>query len=377
MPSVDGADARNGLDWSVGICTVGQASTLAEQSIEPIGRSRHVADMPRSVCHLQTKGLKVSEYSFEGRVAVVTGAGRGIGRAHARLLAERGASVVVNDLGSSMEGNGSDVGPAQAAVDEIVAAGGTAVPETSDVSTPAGGQAIIDTALKEFGRVDIVVNNAGTVRWGGPPDVGADNIEHHLAVHTMGSFHTIRAAWPHMAAQGYGRIVNTTSVGMFGLPDNLGYATAKAAVVGMTRSLKVAGADHGITINLIAPNAMTRMGGAPDDGTPTSIESLEARPTADHMGPDLVSPIVAFLAHESCPVSGEIYVAGAGRFSRLFIASTHGYVHPDGQPTIEAVAENWATINDETGYYVPTDLFNWAASYMEHLSPSEPTTTAS
>ena len=120
-------------------------------------------------------------------------------------------------------------------------AGGTAIPETSDVSTVEGGQALIDAAVDAFGRIDIVVNNAGNIRWGGLPEADADNLESHLAVHVGGSFNTVRAAWPHMVAQEYGRIVMTTSTGMFGLVDNLGYATAKAAVIGMTRSLKVAG----------------------------------------------------------------------------------------------------------------------------------------
>jgi len=154
-----------------------------------------------------------------------------------------------------------------------------------------------------------------------------------------------------MVDQGYGRIVMTTSAGMFGLPKNLSYATAKGAVVGMTRSLKLAGATHGIKVNLIAPAAGTRMGG----------EGMEG------MEPELVAPMVAFLAHEDCPVSGEIYAAGAGRFARIFIASTVGYVHADGAPTIEDVAANWDAINDERGYYLPADLMSWSAAFTAHL----------
>ena len=169
-------------------------------------------------------------------------------------------------------------------------------------------------------------------------------------MHVGGSFNTTRAAWPHMVEQGYGRIVMTTSTGMFGLPKNLSYATAKAAVIGLTRSLTTAGAAHGIKVNLIAPAAFTRMAGQPSD----------ARRRRE-MSPDLVAPMVAFLAHEDCPVSGEIYAAGAGRFARIFIASTEGYVHPGPAPTIEDVAEHWATINDETGYYVPADLIDWSS----------------
>ena len=306
----------------------------------------------------------MSTYSFDGRVAVITGAGRGIGRAYAHLLAERGASVVVNDLGGTKEGEGIDPEPSQNVAGEIVEAGGKAIPETSDVSTVAGGQALIDTALDAYGRIDIVVNNAGNIRWAGLPEADADNLESHLAVHVGGSFNTVRAAWPHMVAQEYGRIVMTTSTGMFGLVDNLGYATAKAAVIGMTRSLKVAGAAQGIKINLIAPCADTRMASHPSDGLRTVRHS-----TPQQMEPEQVAPMVAFLAHEACDVSGEIYLAGGGRYARIFIAATPGFLPPLPEPaTIEDIAENWAAINDESGYYVPADLLDWSAHYMSHWS---------
>src|ERR1022692_4679377 len=169
----------------------------------------------------------MSRFNFDGRVAVVTGAGRGIGRAYAHLLGELGASVVVNDLGGTTEGTGADLAPAESVAREITDAGGTAIADGSDVSTVSGGKAAIDAAVNQFGRVDIVVNNAGNVIFGGLPDVDLDNIESHLAVHVKGSFNTTRAAWPHMLAQNYGRVVLTTSTGMFGLSDNLGYAIAK------------------------------------------------------------------------------------------------------------------------------------------------------
>jgi NAD(P)-dependent dehydrogenase (short-subunit alcohol dehydrogenase family) len=307
----------------------------------------------------------VGDFSFEGRVAIVTGAGRGIGRAYAMLLADRGASVVVNDVGGSMGGVGTDTGVASAVADEIVAAGGVALANGDSVAEVDGGQALIDAALSRFGRLDVLVNNAGIIRWAGFPHADAGNLASHLAVHVSGSFNTTRAAWPHMVEQGYGRIVMTTSSGVFGLPENLSYATAKGAVIGLTRSLSTAGAAHGIKVNLIAPAALTRMAGAPG----TAPDPTEGGAGSTETSPDLVAPMVAFLAHEDCPVSGEIYSAGFGRFARIFIAATEGYVHGTAQPTVEDVAQNWAAINDERGYYVPADLMAWSAAFMGHLRP--------
>ncbi|MFJ3892059.1 SDR family NAD(P)-dependent oxidoreductase [Streptomyces sp. NPDC090083] len=302
----------------------------------------------------------MSEFGFEGRVAVVTGAGRGLGRAYARLLAERGAKVVVNDLGGSMEGEGSDAGPAQKVVDQIVAAGGEAVADTHDVSTQAGGEAIIATATETFGRIDVLVNNAGIIRYAGLPEIELDNLERHLAVHLLGSFTTMRAAWPHFVEQGYGRVVLTTSSGMFGMDNNLSYAAAKAGTVGMARSAKLAGEPHNIKVNLIAPAAMTRMGGGPEEEPAETAEGMPYMPSA------AVAPMVAYLAHEDCPVSGEIYTAGAGRFARVFLASTEGYAHEGGDASVEDVAKNWDAINDEKGYYVPADLMAWSGSFLKH-----------
>jgi NAD(P)-dependent dehydrogenase (short-subunit alcohol dehydrogenase family) len=309
-------------------------------------------------------GPVVNEHSFEGRVAVVTGAGRGIGRAYAVLLASRGASVVVNDLGGSLDGVGEDAGVASGVATDIVGTGGAAIADASDVSTPGGGRSLVEAAVERFGRLDILVNNAGIIRWAGLPEADTENLASHLAVHVLGSFNTARAAWPHMVDQRYGRIVMTTSSGLFGLPKNLAYATAKGGVIGLARSLATAGAAHGIKVNLIAPGAVTRMAGQAAETGPSGGAA------SPWMSPDLVAPMVGFLAHESCPVSGEIYAAGFGRFSRIFIASTEGYVHATPEPTIEDVARHWATINDETGYYVPTDLMAWSAAFMSHLPPS-------
>jgi len=303
----------------------------------------------------------VNRLSFEGRVAVVTGAGRGIGRAHARLLAERGANVVVNDLGGSIDGVGADDAPAATVVREISVAGGHAISDHHDVSTVVGADALAAAAVERFGRIDILVNNAGIVRWARVHETDADSLARHIAVHVMGSFNTTRAAWPHMVEQGYGRIVMTTSTGMLGLSGNLAYATAKGGLVGLMRTLAVEGAEQGIRANAIAPAAVTRMAGPMGD---------DSGGVAPQMAPELVAPMVAYLAHEDCPVSGEIYVAGFGRFARLFIASTEGYVDTDGAPTVEDVAEHWAAINDETGYFVPADLNEWSAAFTKHLPRS-------
>lgn len=252
-----------------------------------------------------------------------------------------------------MEGMGADTAPASDVVDQIADAGGTAVADASDVATATGAEELVGAAIANFGRVDVVINNAGIIQWAGFPEVDEDNLVRHLAVHTIGSFHVTRAAWPHMVERKYGRIVMTTSSGVFGLKNNMSYATAKAAVIGLTRSLAVAAPKHGISVNLIAPAAMTRMAGGGD---------------APEMAPELVAPMAAYLAHESCPVNGEMYAAGAGRFARIFIATTPGYVHHGTDVSIEDVAAHWADINDEAGYSVPKDLPDWSAAFLSHLS---------
>jgi NAD(P)-dependent dehydrogenase (short-subunit alcohol dehydrogenase family) len=299
---------------------------------------------------------------LDGRVAAVTGAGRGIGRAYALLLAELGAKVVVNDLGGSTTGTGSDAGPADEVVKQIQAAGGTAVANYGDVSTVDGGQSVVDTAVREFGGIHIVVNNAGNMVWGALPEATIETVEAHWAVHVRGTFNTLHAAWPHFLAQDYGRAVLTTSVGMFGLPDNIGYAIAKASMLGMAKSLTVGRRKANINVNCIAPNAVTRLGAR------TEEELAAQQAMAAAMDPALVAPMVAYLAHESCDVSGEVFVAGAGRFARLFVGVTPGYVHPGlGGVTVDDIAANWATINDESGYYVPRSTMDWAGHFMTHL----------
>lgn len=249
--------------------------------------------------------------------------------------------MVVNDVGGSPGGEGADPAVAAAVAEEV---GGVA--DTHDVSDAEEARALVEGAIERYGRLDVLINNAGIIRWAGMPDADEANLLAHLRVHLVGSLNTTRAAWPHMAERGYGRIVMTTSTGLFGLPDNVSYAAAKAGVLGLTRALAVAGAPHGIKVNAIAPAARTRMAG----------------PGGDDASVDLVAPMAAFLAHERCPVTGETYAAGFGRFARIFIASTPGWAGAD--PTVEDVAEHWDAINREAGYYVPADLPSWSATFL-------------
>lgn len=302
---------------------------------------------------------------LDGRVAAVTGAGRGIGRAYALLLGELGAAVVVNDLGAATTGEGGDTGPAEKVAEEIRAAGGRAFANTANIASVEGGASVVEDAVREFGRIDIVVNNAGNMVWGGLPEATIETIDAHLNVHVRGSFHTIKAAFPHFLAQDYGRIVNTTSVGMFGLPDNLGYAMAKASFIGMAKSMTLQRGDANIMINNIAPNAQTRISAR--DG-----EDLEDIQPSEIMDPRLVAPMVAYLAHEDCTTSGETYVAGAGGFARIFVGATPGYRNEDlASVDIDDVAAHWKEINDESGYYVPVNLMDWAGHFLGHTFPRQ------
>jgi NAD(P)-dependent dehydrogenase (short-subunit alcohol dehydrogenase family) len=305
---------------------------------------------------------------FDGRTAIVTGAGRGMGRTHALLLAARGANVVVNDLGGAVDGSGSDAKPAESVVAEIAAQGGNAVANTASVASPEGAESIVQAAVERFGGVDIVVNNAGILTSHQVPESGADDVERHLSVHLMGAFNVTRAAWPHMASNGYGRVVMTTSCAIFGSPFLASYGAAKGGLVGLARNLATAGAEHGIKVNLVAPYAKTRMADPERDINQSARSDVSETPVAtvfDLLLPELVSPVVAFFAHESCPVTGEIYAAGGGRVARMFVAETQGYAKADLTP--EDVLGHWQAIQDETDYYVPTDITDYTTFFMERV----------
>jgi NAD(P)-dependent dehydrogenase (short-subunit alcohol dehydrogenase family) len=285
----------------------------------------------------------MADLGFDGKVAIVTGAGGGLGRAHALDLARRGALVVVNDLGGSVDGTGSGTTAAQAVVDEITAAGGEAVANYDSVATPEGGRAVVQTALDAWGRVDIIINNAGILRDASFKNMDADKVNPVLDVHLRGAFNVTQPAWETMREQGYGRIVNTSSgAGVFGNFGQTNYGAAKMGLVGLTRVLAVEGAKSNIKANAIAPVAKTRM-----------TEDILG-PVADKLLPEMVTPVVAFLAHESCPTSGEVFSVGGGRVARVFIAVTRGIT--ETALTAETVRDRFDEIHDEEGYEVPANL---------------------
>jgi NAD(P)-dependent dehydrogenase (short-subunit alcohol dehydrogenase family) len=299
----------------------------------------------------------MAEIGFEGRVAIITGAGGGLGRAHALLLASRGAQVVVNDLGGAVDGTGASTGPAQKVVDEITALGGAAVADTNSVTTPEGGEAMVQTALDAFGRVDIVINNAGILRDKSFTNMTAEFWDPVIDVHLRGAMCVSRAAWPHMKEQNYGRIVSTSSAaGLFGNFGQANYGAAKMALVGFTRVLAQEGAKNNIKANAIAPVARTRM-----------TEDILG-PLAEKLDPELVSPVVAWLVHEDCSVTGEIYSVGGGRVARIFIGEGPGYFKKD--LGLEDVKEHWDEIRSEEGYSVPTSANSEVALVLQALSQS-------
>ena len=272
---------------------------------------------------------------FDDRVAVITGGGRGLGREYALLLASRGAKVVVNDPGGSLSGDGNDAAPAQQVADEITAAGGVAVANTDSVATPEGGGAIIGAAVSAFGRVDILIHNAGTVRRGSLCELSYQDFDAVLDVHLRGGFHVVRPAFPLMCDNGFGRIVLTSSIGgLYGNHNVANYGVAKAGLIGLSNVAALEGAAHNVTCNVVVPSAVTRMA----EGIDTS-----AYPP---MGPELVAPTVAWLSHESCSLTGEMLVAIGGRVARAFIAETAGVYRPTW--SVEDVAANIDVIRDDT-----------------------------
>lgn len=284
----------------------------------------------------------MTDIGFDGKVAIITGAGGGLGRQHALELARRGARLVINDLGGSVNGEGGNVGPAQSVVQEIIDLGGEAVADGNSVATPEGGEAVVQTALDAFGTVDVLVNNAGILRDKSFHNLDQPMIDAVIQVHLLGAFYVTQPAYKVMREKGYGRIVSTSSnSGILGNFGQANYGAAKMGLVGLTRVLAIEGRKFNIKANAIAPVAATRM-------TEGLFEGL-----MDAMDPKLVSPLVAYLSSEACDVSGEVYSAAGGVISRFFIGLTPGYFNPS--LTAEDIAANWDTIRSEDGYIVPDD----------------------
>jgi NAD(P)-dependent dehydrogenase (short-subunit alcohol dehydrogenase family) len=261
----------------------------------------------------------MADIRFDDRVAIVTGAGRGLGRAYARELARRGAAVVVNDLGGTVEGHDADATPADLVVAEIESAGGRAVASYESVASTDGPAAIVQRTLDSFGRVDVVVANAGILRGKSVLRTTAEDVDAHLDVHTKGSFNVARAAWPAMREQNYGRFVFISSMaGIFGLAGAGAYGTAKAAVLGLSNVIAIEGARRNIRSNVVAPvAASTRMA--------MMAGSADAAEVPPRLSEAAVVPMVVYLASEECPFTGSIFSAGGGRYARIVAASAPGW----------------------------------------------------
>jgi len=290
----------------------------------------------------------MNDMRFDNQVVIVTGAGRGIGRGHALLLAQRGASVVVNDAGVGPDGLGKSSGPADDVVAEIRASGGQAAACAASVASPAGAAAIVASAIENFGRLDAVINNAG-IYVGQPIDAfDVDTFRRHLDVHVLGAALVVRAAWPHLAAN-RGRIVNTMSASIFGMTPYSAYISAKGAVLGLTRALAVEGRPDGIKVNCIAPAAATRLmfEAMPDLPGDVGAHLRQLLP------PEAIAPVAAYLAHADCALSGECLAVGGGRVTRYILGETPGITRPELTP--EIVRDELAVIMAPEGYQLWPD----------------------
>ena len=297
----------------------------------------------------------MDKWRFDGRTAIVTGAGGNpsLGRAHALLLAARGAQVVVNDIGRDPETPGySGSASAEAVVQEIRAAGGKAVADNHSVASEEGAAAIVQTALDAFGGVDILVNNAGISIAAPFDEMTSRDFRRHIDINLMGPVWTCRAVWPHMRSKGYGRIINTTSGALAGVTWLAAYGASKGGLLSLTRSLAAEAAGLGIKVNAVNPGAFTRMVAAQQEDT-----SPMYRLAQEKMPPELVSPVVAFLAHENCPVSGECIDALGGEVRKTYIAQTAGFADPG--LTIETVARRWdEVLAGAAGSVIPPGAFD-------------------
>jgi len=293
---------------------------------------------------------------FEGQVVIVTGAGRGLGRLYAREVARRGGAVVVNDLGSTMHGEGADASIADQVALEIERAGGVAVASHDSVASPEGGEAIVRSAVDRFGRLDAVVSNAGIFHTAGFDELEAKDWQRMLNVHLDGSFHLSQPAFRVMKAQGSGRFVFiTSSAGLFGQPHSAHYAAAKAGIVGLANVIAIEGAAHGILANSVLPFGVSRMVTETVGGEQVAAASAFLRA----IEPELVVPIVVFLASRACELTHHCYSACAGRYARVFIGLGQGWLaEPGSRPTVDDVAAHLAEVSATEPFSVPASIFD-------------------
>jgi NAD(P)-dependent dehydrogenase (short-subunit alcohol dehydrogenase family) len=299
----------------------------------------------------------MAEISFDGRVAIVTGAGGGLGRTYALDLAKRGAKVVVNDLGGSVHGEGGSDTAAQKVVDEITGAGGEAVPSYDSVSTPEGGEAIVAKAVDSFGKVDIVINNAGILRDKSFAKMTWDDLHAVLDVHLKGAFYVTQPAFKIMRENNYGRLVFTASnAGVFGNFGQANYGAAKSGLVGLSNVLAIEGQKYDIKSNVIMPVARTRM-----------TEELLGD-FAKLLDAEKVTPLVTYLCSEQCAVTHEVFSAAGGRYARVFTGLTEGwYAGADATPIAEDIADHLEEIEKQDGYTVPTSIADEITSLSKTL----------
>ena len=299
----------------------------------------------------------MGEIRFDGRAAVITGAGGGLGKSYALELAKRGASVVVNDLGGATDGTGQGTSMADTTVKEIVESGGEAVANYDSVATPEGGRAIVQTALDRFGKVDIVVNNAGILRDKSFLKLEPVDLEAVLDVHLKGAFFVTQPAFASMKEQAYGRIVMTASgSGVFGNFGQSNYGAAKMGLVGLMNVLAVEGLKNNIKVNAIAPVATTRL-----------TEGLLGG-MADALDPNFVTPLVSYLSSEKCELTHEIFDVGGGRYARIFVGMGPGWSADKGAvPSVEELAANFEQVRNTDGFIIPTSIADETKAIMESM----------
>jgi NAD(P)-dependent dehydrogenase (short-subunit alcohol dehydrogenase family) len=290
----------------------------------------------------------MSDIRFDGRVAVITGAGGGLGRTYALEIGRRGGKVVVNDLGGKADGTGASHSMADTVVKEITEAGGEAIANYDSVSTPEGGEAMIQAAVERFGSVDIVINNAGILRDKSFVKLSPEELGVVLDVHLKGAFYVSQPAFRVMKEKGYGRLLFTASgAGIFGNFGQTNYGAAKMGLVGLSNVLAVEGAKNNVKSNVIAPIARTRL-----------TEQLLG-PLAEKLSPDCVTPLAVYLVSEHCQLTHEVFDVGGGRYARIFVGMTPGWVKGPGQPaSVEEIAANLDKIRDTSDYTIPDSILD-------------------